>query len=108
VREVDIASYLSSHFAENLACLEVAFGGLSTASKFSLFFELGFGLEFPLAKNTPWSFGSVSFTREYGRYLPMDIPLARHMGMISRSMSLTPRFHKPWLTCQSNLNKNFE
>lgn len=30
-------------------------------------------------------------------HLPIAMPLFLHMGMMSRSMSLAARFHRPWL-----------
>jgi len=55
VREVDIASDLGSHFAKDLAHLEVVLGRLRTASEFGFLFELFLRLELSLSQNAPWS-----------------------------------------------------
>ena len=51
---MDITTQLGSYFLQDLACLEVCFGGLGIATKGRSLLELVLGFEFALSENTPW------------------------------------------------------
>jgi hypothetical protein len=99
---VNTPTDLLRDFLQEPSGSQLLLGGLQASPKVGSLLELLGGFELARAEDSIRSYYEFTLMRRRS-FLddpPIDMPLFLHIGMMSRSMSLAPRFQCPWLYCQ--------